>query len=86
MDELFELRDSIFDEFGEGLVRSVADCVDFDVDIYPETLDDEGVLELFAEMINFIATELAVIDECKARKVLLSVGVSERDINHLLDL
>ena len=86
MDELFELRDSIFDEFSEGLVRSVADCVDFDVDIYPETLDDEGVLELFAEMINFIATELAVIDECKARKVLLSVGVSERDINHLLDL
>ena len=86
MDELFELQKAMFDEFGEDMVRSIADCIDFDVDIYSEMLDDESVLELFAEMINFIATELAVIDKFKAIKVLKVAGISDRDINDLLDL
>lgn len=85
MDELFDLRDAMFAEFGEDVVRTIADTIDFDIDIYPDMLDDESVLDLFAEMVNFIATELAVIDYEKARSVLASAGFSERDIDELLD-
>ena len=86
MDDLFELRDAMFSEFGEDVVRTIADTIDFDIDIYPEMLDDESMLDLFAEMINFVTTELAVIDEQKARRVLLSAGIPGADIESLLDL
>lgn len=85
MDELFELHDAMFNEFGEDVVRERADDAELSVDIFPDMLDDETVLEMFAEMINFVATKLAEIDVEKARNVLVSAGVSEKGINDLLD-
>jgi hypothetical protein len=85
MDELFDLRDVMFNEFGEDVVREKADEAEFSVDIFPDMLADETILDMFAEMINFIVEELAEIDVEKARKVLKSAGVSEKDINDLFD-
>lgn len=85
MDELFALRDAMFNEFGEDIVREISDNADFPIDIVPDMLDDESVIEMFAEMVHFIVEDLAPIDIEKARKTLASANISDRDISDLLD-
>lgn len=84
MDELVTLRNAMFKEFGEDAVRRVADREGFCIDIYPDALDDENVLEMFTEMINFLAEHLAEVSTSKTRAVLLQVGMSATDIEDVL--
>ena len=82
--ELFKLRDAMFNEFGEDVVREIADKCEFPVDIVPDMLDDETTLDMFAEMVNFLVEELAEIDIDKAQTVLDSVGIPDGVVKDLL--
>ena len=77
MDELLALHNAMFEEFGEETVREIADSIDFDIDVIPDMLDDESAGDLFAEMVNFVVTELSDISIEKVREVLLSAGIEE---------
>ena len=77
MDELLALQNAMFEVFGEETVRNIADSIDFDVDVIPDMLNDETAGDLFAEMVNFVVTELSEISVEKVKSVLLSAGIEE---------
>lgn len=83
MDQLLELRDAMFEQFGEETVREIADGEEFCVDIFPDMLDDESVIEMFAEMVNFVVENLSGISDEKAKSALLSAGIPEEEIDDL---
>ena len=85
MDELITLQETMFSVFGESFVREIADREEVIVDVIPDMLDDETALDLFAEMVHFIIEFLATTDPERAKKVLLSVDISESTINELLE-
>ena len=84
MDQLLALQNAMFKVFGEDVVREIADGEEFCVDIFPDMLDDESTIEVFAEMVNFVVTALSGISEAKARSVLLSAQLPEDEIDDLL--
>lgn len=85
MDELITLQETMFAVFGEEFVRGLAEREDFSVDVVPDMLDDETVLDMFAEMVRFILESLAPINPEKARTVLLAAEITEETIDELLE-
>ena len=84
MDELIKLQQQMFAEFGEDFVRDIANQIDFDVDIVSDMMSEDNVIEMFAEMVNFIASELSDYSIEKAKIVLLSANIEEEIIDDLL--
>ena len=85
MDELITLQETMFAVFGEEFVRELAEREDFSVDVVPDMLDDETVLDMFAEMVRFILESLAPINPEKAKTALLAAGITEETIDELLE-
>ena len=83
MDQLLALQNAMFKVFGEDVVREIADGEEFCIDIFPDMLDDESVIEMFAEMVNFVVENLSGISVEKAKSVLLSAGIPEEEIDDL---
>ena len=84
MDELIELQQQMFAEFGEDFVRDIAHQIDFDVDIVADMMSEDNVIEMFAEMVNFVASGLSDYSKEKAKIVLLHANIEEEIIDDLL--
>lgn len=84
MSQFLALRDAMFEQFSEEIVREIAEREVFSVDVVPDMQDNESVIEMIAEMVHFVVTALSGISEAKAGSVLVSAGIPEEEIDHLL--